>query len=59
MYNLDTKEEVDMDTFFEEKEKGEIQIVSRKRTEEEWKEHDREIAEHKAMRQKSKELVFA
>ena len=59
MYNLDTKEEVDMHAFFEALENGEIQIVSKERTEEEWEELRREIAEYKAMRQKNKELVLA
>ena len=59
MYNLDTKEEVDMDAFFEALENGEIQIVSKERTEEEWEELRRDIAEYKALRQKNKELVFA
>ena len=61
MYNLDTKEEVDMDAFFEALENGEIIIDGRNMTEEDHRETSRKIAEHKAMRQKSKvkELVFA
>ena len=42
-------------------ENGEIQLISRKRNEEEWEEISMEIAEYKAMRQKnnvSKEFVF-
>ena len=59
MYNLDTKEEVDMDVFFEALENGEIHIVSRERTEEEWEELRRDIEECKAMRQRNRELVYA
>ena len=43
-------------------ENGEIQLVSRKRDEEEWEEIRMEIAKYKAMRQEdkvNKELVFA
>ena len=43
-------------------ENGEIQLISRERTEEEWEEIRIEIAEYKAARQEnkvSKELVFA
>jgi len=59
MYNLDTKEEVDMDVFFEALENGEIFIDGRHLTEEDHKETSRKIAEYKALRQKNKELVFA
>ena len=62
MYNLDTKEEVDMDAFFEALENGEIHIVSKERTEEEWEELRRDIAICKAINQKNKankELVLA
>ena len=52
MYNLDTKEEVDLDWFMEALENNEIQIVSREWTEEEKAELSREIARRRAMRQK-------
>ena len=61
MYNLDTKEEVDMDVFFEALENGEIIIDGRHMTKEDHKETSRKIAEYKAMRQKNnvnKEIVF-
>jgi len=62
MYNLDTKEEVDMFAFFEALENGEIIIDGRHMSEEDHKETSRRIAECKAMKHKnnlSKELVFA
>jgi hypothetical protein len=44
MYNLDTKEEVDFDWFLEALENNEIQLVSPKWTEEEWKQLSRDLA---------------
>jgi hypothetical protein len=52
MYNLDTKEEVDMNSFFEAVENGEILIVSKEHTEEEWQQLRRDIAEYKAAHHK-------
>jgi hypothetical protein len=54
MYNLDTKEEVDMGVFFEALENGEIIIDGRHMTEEDHKETSRKIAEYKAIRQSTK-----
>jgi hypothetical protein len=54
MYNLDTKEEVDMDVFFEALENGEVIIDGRHMTDEDHKETSRKIAEYKAMRQNNK-----
>jgi len=62
MYNLDTKEEVDMDAFFEALENREVFLVSRKWTEEEKKQLSRDIAACKeAIRQKklAAEVVLA
>ena len=61
MYNLDTKEEVDLDWFMEALENNEIQIVSREWTEEEKAELSREITRRKAMRKEAltAEAVFA
>jgi hypothetical protein len=52
MYNLDTKEEVDMDLFFEAVENGEIIIDGRNMTEKDFEEISKAIAEHKAARLK-------
>ena len=60
MYAIDTQERLDW--FLNALENNEIQFVSRERTEEEWEEMRREIAEYKATRQEnniSKELAFA
>jgi len=61
MYNLDTKEEVNFDLFMEVLKNNELQVVSRKWTEEEKKELSRDIATCKAMRQKklTEEAVLA
>ncbi|MDR0320200.1 MAG: hypothetical protein LBI28_01725 [Treponema sp.] len=61
MYNLDTKEEVDLDQFMEALENNEIQIVSRELTEEEKKELSRDIAACKAIHQENlaKKAVLA
>jgi len=58
---IDTKEEVDMDSFFEALEDGEVYLVSREWTEEECEEVRRAIAENKAMQQETpaKEPVLA
>ena len=53
MYNLDTKEEVDLDRFMEALENNEIQIVSREWTEEEKAELSREIAKRRTMRKEA------
>ena len=61
MYNLDTKEEVDFDLFMEVLHNNELQVVSRKWTEEEKRELSRDIAICKAITQKNKakkELVL-
>jgi hypothetical protein len=50
---LDTKEEVDFDLFMEVLDKDELQVVSRKLTEEDKKELSRQIAECRAMRKKA------
>jgi len=47
---LDTKEEVDFDWFMEVLDNDELQVVSRKLTEEDKKELSRQIAECRAMR---------
>jgi hypothetical protein len=49
MYNLDTKEEVDFDWFMEVLRNGELQLVSRKWTEEEKKQLSKDIAACKAI----------
>jgi hypothetical protein len=49
---LDTKEEVDFDWFMELLWNNELQVVSKKWTEEEKEEVSRQIAEYRAMRQK-------
>ena len=56
---LDTKEEVDFDWFMEVLENNELQVVSRKLTNEDDEEICKAIADYKAMRQKNKELVYA
>ncbi|MDR0320482.1 MAG: hypothetical protein LBI28_03185 [Treponema sp.] len=53
MYNLDTKEEVDLDRFMEALENNEIQIVSKEWTEEEKAELSREIAKRRAMQKEA------
>ncbi|MCL2044603.1 MAG: hypothetical protein FWG89_10740 [Treponema sp.] len=60
MYNLDTKEEVDFDLFMEILKNNELQVVSRKWTEEEKKELSRDIDACKAIQQKKivKETVL-
>jgi len=50
---IDTKEEVDTDSFFEALEDGEVYLVSREWTEEECEEVRRAIAENKAMQQET------
>jgi hypothetical protein len=50
---LDTKEEVDLDWFMEVLRNNELQVVSRKWTEEEKKELSRDIAACKAINQKN------
>jgi len=50
---LDTKEEVDFDWFMEVLDNDELQVVSRKLTEEDKKELSRQIAECRAMRKKA------
>ena len=47
---LDTKEEVDFNWFMEVLDNDELQVVSRKWTEEEKAELSKEIAKHRAMR---------
>ena len=61
MYNLDTKEEVDFEFFMKVLHNNELQVVSRKWTEEEKRELSRDIAICKAINQKNKnkELVLA
>jgi hypothetical protein len=59
MYNLDTKEEVDMDLFFEAVENGEIIIDGRNMTEKDFEEISKAIAEHKAAPKKAEESVPA
>ena len=49
---LDTKEEVDFDWFMEVLDNDELQVVSRKLTEEDKKELSRQIAECRAMRRR-------
>jgi len=53
MYNLTTKEEVDFDWFMKVLDNDELQVVSRKLTEEDKKELSRQIAECRAMRKKA------
>jgi hypothetical protein len=53
MYNLDTKEEVDFDFFMEVLKNNELQVISRKLTEEDKKELSRDIAACKAIHQKN------
>jgi hypothetical protein len=50
---LDTKEEVDFDWFMKVLDNDELQVVSRKWTEEEKEELSRQIAECRAMRKKA------
>jgi len=50
---LDTKEEVDFDWFMEVLDNDELQVVSRRLTEEDKRELSRQIAECKAMRKKA------
>ena len=59
MIAIDTEEKFDW--FLGVLENNELQVVSRERTDEEWNEISREIARHKAMKQKNKtkELVYA
>ena len=59
LFAIDTKERLDW--FLNALENEEIQFEQRERTEEEMEEMRREIAEYKALRQKSKnkELVLA
>jgi hypothetical protein len=52
MYNLDTKEEVDFDYFMKVLRNNELQVVSKKWTEEEWKQLSKDIAICKAAHQK-------
>jgi hypothetical protein len=61
MYNLDTKEEVDFDWFMEVLDNDELQVVSRKLTEEDKKELSRDIAACKAIHQEklAKQTVLA
>jgi len=58
---LDTQEEVDFDWFMEVLRNNELQVVSKKRTKEEWEEISRELAEYKATHPKvpAKEAVLA
>ena len=49
MYNLDTKEKIDFDMFLEILKNNELQVVSRKWTEEEKKKLSRDISVCKAM----------
>jgi hypothetical protein len=53
MYNLDTKEEVDLDWFMEALENNEIQLVSRKLTKEDDEKMCRAIAEYEATHPKT------
>jgi hypothetical protein len=50
---LDTKEEVDFDWFMKVLDNDELQVVSRKLTEEDKKELSRQIAECRVMRKKA------
>jgi len=50
---LNTKEEVDFDWFMEVLDNDELQVVSRKLTEEDKKELSKQIAECRAMRKKA------
>jgi hypothetical protein len=61
MYNLDTKEEVDFDWFMEVLRNGELQLVSRKWTEEEKEQLSKDIAACKAIikEKEAKEAVLA
>jgi hypothetical protein len=61
MYNLDTKEEVDFDWFMKVLDNDELQVVSRKWTEEEKEELSRDIAACKAIHQEklAKQAVLA
>jgi len=61
MYNLDTKEEVDFDLFMEILDNDELQVVSKKLTEEDKKELSRDIAACKAIHQENlaKQAVLA
>jgi len=58
---LDTKEEVDMDSFFEALENREVFLVSRTLTEKDKEELSKAIADYKAMHPKTpvKEAVLA
>jgi len=57
MYVIETQEQVDW--LLNGIENGEIAFNNRKRTEKEWEEIRKEIADYKTIRQKNKELVFA
>ena len=61
MYNLDTKEEVNFDWFMEVLDNDELQVVSRKLTEEDKEELSRDIAACKAIHQEklAKQAVLA
>ena len=61
MYNLDTKEEINFDLFMEVLKNNELQVVSKKWTEEEKKQLSRDIAVCKAIAQRNlaKETVLA
>jgi len=55
---LDTKEEVDFDWFMKVLDNDELQLVSRKLTEEDKKELSRQIAECRAMRKKASASIM-
>jgi len=61
MYNLDTKEEIDFDWFMEILDNDELQVVSKKLTEEDKKELSKDIAACKAIHQENlaKQAVLA
>ena len=61
IYNLDTKQEVNWESFIDALENNEFQVVSKKWTEEEWKQLSEDIEVHRTLYEQKqvKELVFA
>ena len=61
MYNLDTKQEVNWDSFMNVLENNEFQVISKKWTEEEWKQLSEDIEEYRTLysQKQIKEPVFA
>jgi hypothetical protein len=53
MYNLDTEQEVEWNVFMNILDNNELQVVSRKWTEEEWAQLRKDIEEHRPIYQKN------